>query len=127
MLDSIPAPAGEMTVVLGPGMGGVLFHEAVGHPLEADAVDKEASVYRGLVGTKCASELIDGVDDATVANGWGSYDFDDEGAAVAAHAAVRRRRAAELPLRPSTGRERRGRVHGERPPRVVRAPAGARA
>ena len=78
MLDSIPAPAGEMTVVLGPGMGGVLFHEAVGHPLEADAVDKEASVYRGLVGTKCASELIDGVDDATVANGWGSYDFDDE-------------------------------------------------
>jgi TldD protein len=80
MLDSIPAPAGEMTVVLAPGMGGVLFHEAVGHPLESDAVDKEASVYRGLVGTKCASELINGVDDATVANGWGSYDFDDEGA-----------------------------------------------
>ena len=78
MLDSIPAPAGEMTVVLGPGMGGVLFHEAVGHPLEADAVDKEASVYRGLVGTKCASELIHGVDDATIPNGWGSYDFDDE-------------------------------------------------
>ena len=47
MLDSIPAPAGEMTVVLAPGMGGVLFHEAVGHPLEADAIDKEASVYRG--------------------------------------------------------------------------------
>ena len=50
MLDSIPAPAGEMTVVLAPGMGGVLFHEAVGHPLESDAVDKEASVYRGLIG-----------------------------------------------------------------------------
>ncbi len=50
MLDSIPAPAGEMTVVLAPGMGGVLFHEAVGHPLESDAVDKEASVYRGRVG-----------------------------------------------------------------------------
>ncbi len=79
MLDSIPAPAGEMTVVLAPGMGGVLFHEAVGHPLEADAVDKEASVYRGLLGTRCASELINGVDDATVPNGWGSYDFDDEG------------------------------------------------
>lgn len=78
MLDSIPAPAGEMTVVLAPGMGGVLFHEAVGHPLEADAVDKEASVYRDLLGQSCASELIDGVDDATVPNGWGSFDFDDE-------------------------------------------------
>jgi TldD protein len=78
MLDSVPAPAGEMTVVLAPGMGGVLFHEAVGHPLEADAVDKEASVYRGLVGTRCASELVDGVDDATITNGWGSFDFDDE-------------------------------------------------
>ena len=78
MLDSIPAPAGEMTVVLGPGMGGGLFHEAVGHPLESDAIDKEASVYRGLVGERCASELIDGVDDATIANGWGSYAFDDE-------------------------------------------------
>jgi len=79
MLDSIPAPAGEMAVVVANGCGGVLFHEAVGHPLEADAVDKEASVYRGLVGTRCASELINGVDDATIANGWGSYDFDDEG------------------------------------------------
>jgi TldD protein len=78
MLDSIPAPAGEMTVVLAPGMGGVLFHEAVGHPLEYDAVDKEASVYRGRVGERCSSTLINGVDDATVPNGWGSYDFDDE-------------------------------------------------
>ena len=79
MLDSIPAPAGEMAVVVANGCGGVLFHEAVGHPLEADAVDKEASVYRELVGTKCASELVNGVDDATIPNGWGSFDFDDEG------------------------------------------------
>lgn len=79
MLDSVPAPAGEMPVVLAPGMGGVLFHEAVGHPLESDAVDKQASIYRGLVGTTCASELINGVDDATVPNAWGSFSFDDEG------------------------------------------------
>ena len=79
MLDSIPAPAGEMAVVVANGCGGVLFHEAVGHPLEADAIDKEASVYRGLVGERCASELVNGVDDATIRNGWGSYDFDDEG------------------------------------------------
>jgi TldD protein len=79
MLGSIPAPAGEMPVVLVNGCGGVLFHEAVGHPLEADAVDKEASVYLGKVGERCASELLNGVDDATIPNGWGSYDFDDEG------------------------------------------------
>jgi len=79
MLDSIPAPAGEMAVVLGPGCGGVLFHEAVGHPLEADIVDKQASVYRGRLGETLASVLVNGVDDATVVNAWGSFSFDDEG------------------------------------------------
>jgi TldD protein len=80
MLDARPAPAGEMAAVLAPGMGGVLFHEAVGHPLEADIVDKEASVYRGRVGERLASEILNGVDDATVPNAWGSCSFDDEGA-----------------------------------------------
>ncbi|HEX6330172.1 MAG TPA: TldD/PmbA family protein [Actinomycetota bacterium] len=80
MLDATPAPAGELTAVLAPGMGGVLFHEAVGHPLEADIVDREASVYRGRVGERLASEILDGVDDATVPNAWGSFSFDDEGA-----------------------------------------------
>jgi TldD protein len=80
MLVSEPAPAGEMTVVLAPGMGGVLFHEAVGHPLEADIVDHEASVYRGRVGEVLASPILSGVDDATVPNAWGSCSFDDEGA-----------------------------------------------
>ncbi len=79
MLDSVPAPAGEMTAVLAPGMGGVLFHEAVGHPLESDIVDKEASVYRGREGETLASPILSGVDDATVPNAWGSFSFDDEG------------------------------------------------
>jgi TldD protein len=79
MLDARPAPAGEMTAVLAPGMGGVLFHEAVGHPLEADIVDKEASVYRGRLGERLASEILNGVDDATIPNAWGSFSFDDEG------------------------------------------------
>ena len=79
MLDSVPAPAGEMTAVLAPGMGGVVFHEAVGHPLEVDAVQKEASVYRGRVGEVLASPILSGVDDATVPNAWGSFSFDDEG------------------------------------------------
>ena len=78
MLDAVPAPAGETAVVLAPGMGGVLFHEAVGHPLEADIVDKEASVYRGRIGERLAAEILSGVDDATVPNAWGSFSFDDE-------------------------------------------------
>jgi len=79
MLDSIPAPAGEMPVIMAPGTGGVLFHEAVGHPLEADIMQKEASIYQGKMGELVASPLVNGVDDATVPNEWGSFSFDDEG------------------------------------------------
>ena len=80
MLDSIAAPAGEMPVIMGPGAGGVLFHEACGHGLETDLIQKEASIYRGRVGDKLASALVTGVDDATIQNAWGSFSFDDEGA-----------------------------------------------
>lgn len=79
MLSSAPAPSGEMPVVLWRGDGGVLFHEACGHGLEADIVAKEASVYAGRRGERIGSDLLSGVDDATVQNGWGSFAFDDEG------------------------------------------------
>lgn len=79
MLDGVPTPAGEMAVVLGPAGGGVLFHEACGHGLEADTVGKEASIYRGRLGERLASTLVTGVDDATVPGGWGSFSFDEEG------------------------------------------------
>lgn len=79
MLDGVPAPAGEMPVVVGPAGGGVLFHEACGHGLEADTVGKEASVYRGRLGERLASALVTGVDDSTVPGAWGSFALDDEG------------------------------------------------
>jgi TldD protein len=68
-----------MAVVIGPGGGGVLFHEACGHGLEADTIGKEASIYRGRHGEVLASTLVTGVDDATVPGAWGSFAFDDEG------------------------------------------------
>ncbi|HEV3475465.1 MAG TPA: TldD/PmbA family protein [Actinomycetota bacterium] len=83
MLDGVPAPAGEMAVVVGPAGGGVLFHEACGHGLEADTVGKEASVYRGKQGQRIGSPLVTGVDDSTVPGKWGSFSFDDEGASAA--------------------------------------------
>jgi TldD protein len=83
MLDGVPAPAGEMAVVVGPAGGGVLFHEACGHGLEADTVGKDASVYRGKFGERLGSPLVTGVDDSTVPGAWGSFSFDDEGAPAA--------------------------------------------
>lgn len=83
MLDGVPAPAGEMPVVVGPAGGGVLFHEACGHGLEADTVGKDASVYRGRLGERLASTLVTGVDDSTVPGAWGSFALDDEGTPAA--------------------------------------------
>ena len=78
-LDSVPAPAGSMPVVIHNAWGGVLFHEAVGHGLEADFIRKGMSIYTDRVGQKVASELCTIVDDATVRNQRGSYNMDDEG------------------------------------------------
>jgi len=80
MLDSVEAPAGEMTVVLGPGWPGVLLHEAVGHGLEADFNRKGVSAFSGRVGQKVASELCTVVDDGTMHSRRGSLNLDDEGA-----------------------------------------------
>ena len=78
-LESIPAPAGEMEVVLGPGWPAVLLHEAVGHGLEGDFNRKGTSVYSGRVGEQVAAKGVTVVDDGTIENRRGSLSFDDEG------------------------------------------------
>jgi TldD protein len=78
-LDAVEAPAGEMTVVLGPGWPGILLHEAVGHGLEGDFNRKKTSAFSGRLGQTVASELVTVVDDGTIANRRGSLNVDDEG------------------------------------------------
>jgi len=79
MLDAVDAPTGRMTVVVGNGFGGVLLHEAVGHGLEADAIQKRASVYAGRLGEQIAPDFLLAYDSGAEANEWGSDGIDDEG------------------------------------------------
>lgn len=78
-LESIPAPAGEMEVVLGPGWPGVLLHEAVGHGLEGDFNRKKTSAFSGLMGQRIAAKGVTVVDDGTLPDLRGSITIDDEG------------------------------------------------
>ena len=81
-LGAVPAPAGEMEVVLGPGWPGILLHEAVGHGLEADFNRKKTSAFTGLIGQPVASPKVTVVDNGTIAGRRGSLNVDDEGSAT---------------------------------------------
>lgn len=78
-LEADPAPAGTMTVVLGPGWPGVLLHEAIGHGLEGDFNRKGTSAFSGRIGQRVAAEGVTVVDDGTIPNRRGSLNIDDEG------------------------------------------------
>lgn len=79
MSEAEYCPAGKMPVIISNGFGGVLFHEACGHSLEATSVAKGASVFAGKIGEKIANEIVSAVDDGTIPNAWGSANIDDEG------------------------------------------------
>jgi TldD protein len=78
-LEAVPAPAGEMEVVLGPGWPGIMLHEAIGHGLEGDFNRKKTSAFAGLMGQRVASKGVTVVDDGTLAQRRGSLSIDDEG------------------------------------------------
>jgi TldD protein len=78
-LESRPAPAGEMTVVLGPGWPGILLHEAIGHGLEGDFNRKGSSAFSGRIGERVAAKGVTVLDDGTLADRRGSLNVDDEG------------------------------------------------
>jgi TldD protein len=78
-LDSVPAPAGEMTVVLGPGWPGILLHEAIGHGLEGDFNRKGTSAFSDLLGQRVAAPGVTVIDDGTINERRGSLTIDDEG------------------------------------------------
>ena len=79
MLDARDCPAGKMDIVMQNGWGGVLVHEAVGHPLEADNIAKKIGAFTGKMGQKVASDVFTMVDDGTLPNFRGTINFDDEG------------------------------------------------
>lgn len=79
MLSARDCPSGKMPVVIDNGFGGVIFHEACGHSLEASAVSKSQSVFTGKLNQKIANECVTAIDDGTIVNGWGSENVDDEG------------------------------------------------
>ena len=117
-------PTGRMPVVVGNGFGGVLLHEAVGHGLEADAVQKRASVYAGRLGDQLAGRR-DAYDDGALPNEWGSDGIDDEGTPTQRTTVIEDGKLVSYLYDLMRARKRRRGVDRQRPPRVLPPPAVA--
>ncbi len=79
LLEAKDCPSGKMPVIIDNGFGGVIFHEACGHAMEATSVAKNQSVFANKIGQQIASRKVTAIDDGTIPNGWGSENIDDEG------------------------------------------------
>ena len=79
LLEAKDCPSGKMPVIIDNGFGGVIFHEACGHAMEATSVSKNQSVFANKLGQQIASSKVTAIDDGTIPNGWGSENIDDEG------------------------------------------------
>ena len=122
-LSARPAPSGEVPIVLAGGSGGILFHEACGHGLEADHIVKDASVYTGQVGELVASPLVTLVDDGTVLGEWGNFAVDDEGNPPGAQRVDRERGPDGLHVGLAAGTQGGSRLVGQRAAAELPAPA----
>ena len=109
-----------MPVVVGNGFGGVLLHEAVGHGLEADAVQKGASVYAGKLGEQLAPGFVNAFDDGRKPDEWGTDGIDDEGMPTQQIPILAGRRARLVPARPAQRAEGR---RASRPATVAASPS----
>src|SRR5262245_18028140 len=125
-LEAIPAPAGEMDVVLAPGWPGIMLHEAVGHGLEGDFNRKKTSAFAGLMGQRVASKGVTVVDDGTLAQRRGSLSIDDEGTPTSRTVLIEdgilvgymqdRRNARLMGMTPTGNGRRQGYAHLPMPP-----------
>ena len=120
-LEAVPAPAGEMDVVLGSGWPGVMLHEAVGHGLEGDFNRKKTSAFAGLMGQKVAAKGVTVVDDGTISSRRGSLSIDDEGTPTNSTVLIEdgilvgymqdRQNARLMQMRPTGNGRRQGHAH----------------
>ena len=119
MIHADYAPSGRYPVVIHNEFGGVIFHEACGHGLEATSVAKGTSVFAGKLGEKVASELVTAIDDGSIPNAWGSQNIDDEGTPTRRNVLIEKGVLKGYMIDKLNGRRMGHGTHRQRPPPVL--------